>query len=205
MDPLNYFIWLVTFGTLTVLQAWLINGVSQAAAGDTEILPDGTEKDSEMIFYPLKKELTKTRKVRYQYFDEQLTKLIDEMKSRYQYAFPEGVIVARPSNVMIAAKDVENFKIFISKYHDKDLIATQMNEAGTQWQFTKEYDVKVYSKWIRKPIIECVKCMASFWSLVTYWPLVLLVFGFHWWQIPVFIADMLVVSFLSWFFNKTVS
>jgi len=53
-----------------------------------------------------------------------------------------------------------------------------------------------------KPVVGCIRCMASFWGAATYWPVVLYVHGFEWWQLPVFAADVVIVSFLNWYLYK---
>lgn len=53
-----------------------------------------------------------------------------------------------------------------------------------------------------KPVLGCVKCMSSFWGAATYWPAVLMEFGFEWWQVPVFIADVFILVFVNWFLFK---
>ena len=56
--------------------------------------------------------------------------------------------------------------------------------------------------WWSKPVVGCVKCGSSFWGAMTYWPVVLWVFGFEWWQVPVFVTDVFVLVFLSWYLFK---
>ncbi len=57
-------------------------------------------------------------------------------------------------------------------------------------------------EWWQKPLYSCPKCMASFWGFVTFWPTVLYIFGFHWIEIPIFVADVFALAFLNWFFYK---
>lgn len=68
-----------------------------------------------------------------------------------------------------------------------------------------------YDKWIRtlpselgKPMGVCIKCASSFWGGVTYWPFVLIVFGFHWQEILVFVMDVGVLVYLNLFFYKKI-
>lgn len=65
-------------------------------------------------------------------------------------------------------------------------------------------------KWIRrnigeywsKPVFSCVRCMSSVHGALTYWPAVLSVYGFQWWEIPVFIANVFILVYLTWYLYK---
>jgi len=56
--------------------------------------------------------------------------------------------------------------------------------------------------WWSKPVCGCVKCMASFWGTITYWPAVLLIFGFHWWEVALWVPDLFILVYLNWFLYK---
>jgi len=57
-------------------------------------------------------------------------------------------------------------------------------------------------EWWQKPLYSCVKCMASLWGALTFWPFVLYVYGFHWVELPIFVADVFALAFLNFFFYK---
>ena len=57
-------------------------------------------------------------------------------------------------------------------------------------------------EWWQKPLYACVKCMASVWGFLTFWPFVLYVYGFEWIQLPIFVADVFALAFLNWVFYK---
>lgn len=67
-----------------------------------------------------------------------------------------------------------------------------------------------FGKWCRKtlgdywskPISSCIKCMSSFYSMITYWPLVLWIFGFSVWEIPLFVVNVFILVSLNWFIYK---
>jgi hypothetical protein len=59
-------------------------------------------------------------------------------------------------------------------------------------------------KWWAHPIYVCIKCMASFWGACTYWPIVLWLFGFHYSEVPIFIFDMFILTYLNYFFYKKI-
>lgn len=55
-----------------------------------------------------------------------------------------------------------------------------------------------------KPFVGCIRCMASAWGAATFWPVVLIVFQFHVWEVPLFIADIGMLVCLNWFIYKKV-
>lgn len=76
----------------------------------------------------------------------------------------------------------------------------------------KEHNVLYfYDQWIRKrpswfskPMGVCVKCMASVWGGVTYWPAMLMMFGWHWQEVPLYIFDVGILVFLNFYFYKQI-
>lgn len=52
------------------------------------------------------------------------------------------------------------------------------------------------------PLYGCVRCMASLHSLWTYWPVVLILFGFNPIEIIVWIFDMFTLVTLNWIVYK---
>jgi hypothetical protein len=57
--------------------------------------------------------------------------------------------------------------------------------------------------WV-KPLWGCVKCMSSVWGGITFWSIVLPVFGFHAIEILVFIFDVFILVYLNYFFYKRI-
>lgn len=58
------------------------------------------------------------------------------------------------------------------------------------------------NKYWAKPLWVCVKCMASVWGAVTYWPVVIWLFGFRWIEIFVFCGDVFILVYLNFLFYK---
>lgn len=52
------------------------------------------------------------------------------------------------------------------------------------------------------PFGGCIRCMSSVYGAITYWPVVLYLFGFHWPEIPVFIADTFCLVIVNWIIYK---
>lgn len=76
-------------------------------------------------------------------------------------------------------------------------------EKGDILEKPANFILKAAGPFWSKPIVGCIKCMASFWGgIVTYTPTVLIVYGFQIWQVPVFFVDIIIVSFLNWFIYK---
>jgi len=56
-------------------------------------------------------------------------------------------------------------------------------------------------EWTR-PLWGCVKCESSVIGALTYWPIVLCIFGFYPIEILVFIFDMFILVYLNYFMYK---
>lgn len=81
---------------------------------------------------------------------------------------------------------------------------------GIKGTFEEGMIFEKYGNWIKglgrfgKPLGLCTKCMAVSFGGLIYWPFVIVVFGFHIWQLPVFIVDAFCVSCLSWYIYKKI-
>ena len=60
----------------------------------------------------------------------------------------------------------------------------------------------IANEYLRKPFYSCVKCMASLYGAATFWPCVIYLFGYKPVEIPVFIADVVILSWLNIFIYK---
>lgn len=57
-------------------------------------------------------------------------------------------------------------------------------------------------KWWALPIWVCIRCMASVYGTITYWPAVIYGYGFHYIDIPVFIFDVVCLTVINWIVYK---
>ncbi len=61
----------------------------------------------------------------------------------------------------------------------------------------------IKSEFWTKPITGCVRCMASFWGgIVTFLPTAFILFGFHWWETPLFIVDVVILVSVNFIVYK---
>jgi|GEM_PF-2234799 len=67
-------------------------------------------------------------------------------------------------------------------------------------KFFEKYKTK---KWSR-PIWSCVKCMSSVWGAITFLPLIIWLFGWHWIELFILCMDIFILVYLNWFFYKKV-
>lgn len=67
-------------------------------------------------------------------------------------------------------------------------------------EFFEKYKYRAWAK----PLYRCVKCMSSVWGAVTFWPLVIFLFGFHFIELLVFVFDVFILVYLNFFFFKRV-
>ncbi len=65
-------------------------------------------------------------------------------------------------------------------------------------RFFEKYKYRYWSK----NLWTCIKCMSSFWGALTYWPLVIIVFGFNWIEVLIFVWDVFILVYLNNFFYK---
>jgi hypothetical protein len=52
------------------------------------------------------------------------------------------------------------------------------------------------------PVYKCVRCMASVYGTITFWVGVLIVYGWHWQEIPLFFFDLAILIPLNWIVYK---
>jgi hypothetical protein len=58
------------------------------------------------------------------------------------------------------------------------------------------------NKYWAKPFFACVKCMSSAWGSITFWGTVIPVFGFHLFEIWVWIWDVFILVSVNWIISK---
>lgn len=69
--------------------------------------------------------------------------------------------------------------------------------------FARWLDKKIKYDWIKKPLWKCVRCMASFWGAITFFGVVIPVFGFEYWQLAVYVVDVFILVNLNlWVYKK---
>jgi hypothetical protein len=83
----------------------------------------------------------------------------------------------------------------------KDLTRGEVCEGMIFYPFRRFLE-KHISEWWQKPLFKCVRCGASVYGTVTFWPIVLWVFGFQYWQIGIWIVDIFILVYLNYFFYK---
>ncbi len=183
-----------------LLQSLFIMGIWIAAAGDTEVMPDGKEKDSEMILYPLKKFLMQS-KARTVYFSgNQFGRLMD----RIQTALPEVNFSIENESILLDKESGSSASFLTSLNSVLSQIDTQMKIRidNNTISFYKIYQEQRFSKYLRKPLIQCPMCMASFWSLFSYWIPVIYFFGFGFWCLYLGVINICCVSYCNFLLRK---
>lgn len=196
--------WMELLGLFMVLQAFFINGVHTSMAGETETLPDGSTRDSEMIFYPFKKWLTRKRVRWVAYRSDELTKLIEWMGVRYAKGMPTGINIYSDYVEIPDPLQRELMKQILRGLGEEKKILGHWVDKDSMLVFGKEIDYPILSKWIRKPLGDCIKCMASFYGSLTYWPVVLVFYGWHPWELAVWVVDVVCLAFLNWYIYNLV-
>lgn len=65
-------------------------------------------------------------------------------------------------------------------------------------------DEHIKYDFVKKPIYKCVQCMSSVWGAITYWPAVLILFGWGWEEVPVFIFDVFILTIVTFQIYKKI-
>lgn len=179
-----------------LLQSLFILGVRIAAKGGTEKLPDGTDKDSEMILYPLFKYLTRVKRQKIYYSGDEFDKLVERIRS-----VMSGVdLIARDNRIQVAKGDAERASVLKELNGalatiDKKIEVDATAEAIRFYKIDEEY---VVNKYFRKPVIQCPICMASYWSTFSYWIPVIYFYGFNFWVLYLGVLNICAVSSTNW-------
>ena len=99
--------------------------------------------------------------------------------------------------------------LFINGIHElfkggciNDMTKGHMCKGNLGYMLNPDWFERNKEKSWAKPLWACVKCMASIWSIVTFFPLVIFVFGFHWWELYAWIMDAVSLIYLNFYFYK---
>ncbi|MEK6511838.1 hypothetical protein [Myroides odoratimimus] len=179
-----------------ILESFFMIGVWISAKGETEKMPNGKDYDSEMILFPLKKYLMKSRKEKVVFQDNFFYDLIEKIKVQlpeldFNFSNKE-ILITRSDKDFVTFMTLLNERI---KRIDPKIIIT-LHDTGIQ--FHKEYVFFKINKYFRKPIIQCPICMSSIWSVFTYWIPIIYIFGFSWPIVYLGIANTCILACVNW-------
>lgn len=192
MEFQNLFFAVIAMLGYVILQSLFILGVRIAADGSTEKLPNGKDKDSEMILYPILKFLCRTKKVPIYYIGAQLDALLKQIKREN----PEFNFTI--DGEMISLQDTNDIKAFENTlYNLNPNVIIDFNQDNTFKLYIVD-EVFVVNKYLRKPIIQCPICMSSFWSIFSYWIPMIYLFGTPLWLFYLGFANICILASLNW-------
>lgn len=179
-----------------ILQSLFILGVRIAALGGTEVMPNGKDYDSEMILYPIFKYLTQKKNDKIFFANQQFEKLIKKI----QILLPSQEIVTENETVLIKNNDKEGLRLreVLNEILPKIDLQIQIELTEEGLRFFKVYEKYRFSKYLRKPLIQCPICMASFWSIFSYWIPVVHFYGFNFWILYLGGINICAVACLNW-------
>lgn len=201
MDAELLFTLICCFILYLPIQSLIINGIYISAAGKSETLPDGTVADSEMILYPLYKFLNQQYQKRIYFTLEQIKARSANLPgiSGGTINWDTGAYTFKVLPSFVNSINVDSIRAWAEAYlsgkidydPDSDTIAFYQDET-----FYK------FSKYLRKPIITCIICMASFWCILLFLIPVVCLFGFQIKILPIWIANTFCVSYLNYVIFK---
>jgi hypothetical protein len=183
-----------------VVQASFINGIKFSAMGHTEIRPDGTEQDSEMILYPLSKFLLQKTYCKIFYTGDELKNRFAEIIGKVPNLFSANITSSR---ILFSSDDQYNY--FLSallniKNAQKPFVEIDFDEHG--FGFYKSYEQYRFSKYIRKPIIQCIICMGSFYGLFTFLIPLLIITHFKLVVLPAYLVNTFMLAYVNKYLYK---
>lgn len=179
-----------------VLQSLFILGVRVAAKGAVEKLPNGKDKDSEMILFPIFKYLTRTERTKIYYIDGQFELLIQKLR----VLMPELPLQTEDNHILLPLGDASRIPVLkelnniLPKIDGK--IQVEADDHGVR--FFKIDEVFKVNKYLRKPVIQCPICMASYWSVFSYWIPVIYFYGFSFWVVYAGVINICAVASMNW-------
>lgn len=202
MEIFDLISWMLAYALFVVLSCTVQNGWFIITRGDTYERPDGKMEDrDDMIFYWFYKLIMKEAKPpeKIYYLSDHLSELVARMGKTILVPAPVSVGV----DTVIYTKDrAEIVRIFshpvVKDYLDNNDLCWSFSGSGEAVSFYTERKRYVLGKYLRKPLVECLKCFPSIWGSLVYWPGVLFVFeGFAWWQPVVWIPYLLSCSYVN--------
>lgn len=196
MDASFYFYTILAVLGYIFLESLFMVGVWISAKGETEKMPNGKDYDSEMILFPFKKMVMKSRKDIVVFEGDFFKALVEKLRVQ----IPEFDFKTSDKNILITRSD-SDFVAFINILNERikridPKIQITFTSSGVQ--FHKEYTHYKVNKYLRKPIIQCPICMSSVWSIFTYWIPVIYWFDFSWPVVYLGIANTCILACVNW-------
>jgi len=94
------------------------------------------------------------------------------------------------------------YELFRGGCIENDMKKGRVCSGNLFYMISPEFFERNKNKTWASPFFGCVKCMASFYSLITFFPTVIYLFGFHWEEIFIWAFDAFILVFLNYFFYK---
>lgn len=213
MDIQIFIYWILGFVLFILVGAAFINGLFITTRGDKETRPDGVIIDTdEMIFYPFYKFIMQEKEpFRVYYTGPRLKELyrkisrglpipqVDEVGTDELYFHngrsKDAIKIWQEQTVEFLAQ--EDVKAEFYLLGDAELPDDGVRHGKIR--LYREYPNYRFSKYIRKPVVQCIKCMPSIWGTILFWCVELPVFGFHLVAIPVWILYCFCLSYTATF------
>jgi hypothetical protein len=179
-----------------LLQSLFILGVRVSAIGGTEKMPDGKERDSEMILYPILKFLHQATRNEVYYSGDQFRQLVKKIR----LLLPGVDVNATADSLAADTRSAEGIALLRQLNTVLPGIDGQieMDVAGHEIRFYKVYEEYRFNKYLRKPVLGCHICMASYWSMLTYWVPVIYFYGFSFWVLYLGVMNICAVAAANW-------
>jgi len=197
-----YLTYAIGFLIYLLIQALFINGVFISAKGKDTVLPDGTIEKGEMILYPIYRFLN-------QFTVEKVFYTLPVIQSKVGSNFPQitgGRIVwdAASTQFKVILTPGQNLNIDALKTWAANLLEGNVFYDAGESTIGIYQNITFYkfSKYIRKPIISCVVCMASFWSIFLFLMPALFLFGVNYKIFLIWVVNVFCLAYLNYVIFK---
>lgn len=84
----------------------------------------------------------------------------------------------------------------------KDIEKGEICKGNIFYPIATLIDRKIKNEWIKQPLFKCPKCMASCYGTITFWGTIFPIFGFHPFEIWVWVWDIIILVSLNWIIYK---
>ena len=205
---------IASFLLFTVLQSVFINGIYLSMEGKETIDHNGEVKGKGDVLYPIKRYFSQSRKEIHLLTLEAFKKVQAYAELKYVTRLPE-VNFGTFGDIAAIEVTEANRKFVIGLLESLKLNEGFKFGLASEWmQFHKvegkefyvlyKEEVKYkFNSWVRKSVgMSCIKCAASFYSLITFIPTFIYIFGFRWEILPLFVFNIFSLVYINYFLYK---
>jgi hypothetical protein len=212
---------LIVYVLFVFIGAAFINGIYIVTRGETEVRPDGSRVDvDDMIFYPFYKMIMQEKPDRelIYFTGERLEDLYNRFLKMAPLPPADSI---NHSYVGFHSKEQDVVQLYVTAHGEIPMphgpvelwreygpevakkLGVEIIVERKKVSFYKSYKQYRYSKYVRKPLVECLKCMASFWGTLFFWPVAIMLsryffdVTFDWAMVPAWVIYCFMLAYVN--------